>query len=168
MVFIITGAAKSDRTTVSRLLAEALGWEFVDAENLRSSGNLDAPRRSTSPGNGGPTLRVETLSAAIHFWIYEWRDVVVSCPQLTDKDRRDLSQISSLVKIVSLEQFHATDRTSIPDRSAFVSSPFHAGWHAARDCERDVLTLDSSRRVEETIAEMTALLTRSGSHVSRN
>lgn len=169
MVFIIAGATASDRNTVSKLLAETLGWEFVDAEKLRSSGNLNAPRPSTSADNAGPTLRVETLSAAIHFWVYEWRDVVVSCPKLTDKDRRELSQTSSLVRIVCLEEFHAAKRTGIPDRSAaFVSSPIHARWDAGCDCERDVLTLDSSRRVEETIAQMTALLTRSSSPGSRN
>jgi len=34
MVFIITGAAESFRNTVARLLAESLGWEFVDAASL--------------------------------------------------------------------------------------------------------------------------------------
>ena len=169
MVFIIAGATGSGRNTVSKLLAETLGWEFVDAEKLGSSGNLDAPRPSTSLDDAGPTSRLETLSAAIHFWIYEWRDVVVSCAQLTDQDRRELTQISSLVRIVCFEEFHATDRTGIPDRSAaFASSPLHAGWDKGCDCERDVLTLDPSRRVEETIAEMTALLTRSSSPGSRN
>ena len=42
MVFIITGTAESGRNAVGRLLAEALGWEYIDAENLRPSGNLEA------------------------------------------------------------------------------------------------------------------------------
>ncbi len=145
MVFIITGAAESDRNTVGRLLAEALGWEFVDAETLH-------PPADTA-------LRTETLSANIHFWIYGWRDVVVSCPALTEKERRQLSKISSLVRVVRLEVSHATGRTPILDASdRVVSSEFPAGWHAAREPGQDVLTVDLSRQLEEIIAEITAAL----------
>jgi gluconokinase len=159
MVFIITGAAESTRNTVGRLLAEALGWEFVDAESLRLPGNLDARKCGTSLANADPTLRIETLSAAINFWIYEWRDVVVSCPMLTETEQRQLSKMSSLVKIVCLEASHVTGRTRVLDRSLrVVSSEFSAEWHAARDPGPNVLTVDSSRQVEEIIAEMTAVL----------
>ena len=169
MVFIITGTAESGRNTVGMLLAEALGWEFVDAENLRPPGNLNARRYNASLANADPTSRIETLSAAINFWIYEWRDVVVSCPMLPEKDRRQLSRMSSLVKIVGLEEFHGTGRTRVFDRTAgVVSGQLHAGWHAARNSEQNVITLDSSRRVEEIIAEMTAVLMMSSCHGSRN
>ena len=158
MVFIITEAAESGRNTVGRLLAEALGWEFVDAENLHPPGSLDAPRCSSSLVND-PTLRMETLSAAITFWIHEWRDVVVSCPMLTDTDRRQLSRMSSLVKIVSLEASQATGRSPVHDRSVcVVSSEFPGGRHAARQPGQDVLTVDSCGQVEEIIAEITAVL----------
>ena len=159
MVLIITGAAELGRNTVGRLLAEALGWEFVDAENLHPPANLDARRCSTLLANADPTLRIETLSAAINFWIYEWRDVVVSCPMLTERDRRQLSKMSSLVKIVCLEASAATGRTPVLDRSGrVVRSEFAAGWQAAREPGQDVLMVDSSRQVEEIIAEIMAVL----------
>jgi len=158
MVFIITEAAESGRNTVGTLLAEALGWEFVDAENLHPPGNFDTGRCST-PYVNDPTLRIETLSAAIAFWIHEWRDVVVSCPMLTDTDRRQLSKMSSLVKIVCLQSSHATGRSPVHDQSVRVVSPeFPAGWHAARQPGQNVLTVDSCRQVEEIIAEITAVL----------
>jgi len=156
VVFIIAGAAESARHTVGRLLAEALGWEFVDAEKLRPPGNLDACRSSILLANDDRTL-FKTLSAAINFWIYEWRDVVASCPALTEGDRRQLSRMSSLVKIVCLEEYHATSRTPVLDQPVDASFQLAAGWQAARQ-PGDVLTLDSSRRVEEIVAEMTALL----------
>jgi gluconokinase len=159
MVFIITGTAESGRNTVGRLLAEALGWEYIDAENLRPSGNLEAHPCSASLANADPTLRTATLSAAINIWIYEWRDVVVSCPVLTERERRQLTRMSSLVKIVCLEDFHATGRNRFLDRSVGVASfPLLAGSNAGRTPERSVFTLDSSRQVEDIIAEMTSVL----------
>jgi len=157
MVFIITGAAESFRNAVARLLAESLGWEFVDAASLSLPSYLDRPRCCDTLTD--PTLRIESLSAAMCLWIYEWRDVVVSCPPLTERDRRQLSKMSSLVRIVCLEASQATCRTRVVDRSARIrSSPLPAVWHVSHDLPQDVLTVDSSRNVEEIIADMTAAL----------
>ena len=159
MVFIITGAAEANANTVAKLLAEAWGWELIDAEHLHPhpQDRPDARRCATSLANTDPTPRIESLWAAIHLWIYEWRDVVVSCPMLSERDRKQLSKVSSLVKIVCLEASDATGRAGVFDRSVPVaSSEFTAGWHAARDPRPDVLTVDSSRQVEEVIAEVTA------------
>jgi gluconokinase len=159
MVFIIAGTAESGRNTVGRLLAEALGWEYIDAENLRPSGNLEALRCSASFANADPTLGIGTLSAAINVWIYEWRDVVVSCPVLTEGERRQLSRMSSLVKIVCLEDFLATGRNRFLDRSVgVVRFLLPAGSNKGRTPERSVFTLDSSRQVEDIIAEITSVL----------
>ncbi len=136
MVFVITGTAESDRNIVGRLLADDLGWEFVDARNLPPSANFEARNRNPSPANADPSLRIETLLAAISFWIYEWRDVVLSCPTLTEKDRRQLSAMSSLVKILCVEASHATGRTS----------------------DKEALRTDSSGQVETLIAEIVSAL----------
>lgn len=159
MVFIITGATESGRNTVGRLLAEDLGWEFVNAENFRPTGNLDANRCGDSRANAGPMWLIEALSAAIDVWIYEWRDVVVSCPMLMEADRQRLCQKSSLVKIVHLESSLATGRAHVLDQSAGVGSQLQARWYGSQDQRRDVLTVDTSRQVEEIVAEMTAVLT---------
>src|SRR5208282_3860413 len=115
MVFVVTGTAEPDRNTVGRLLADALGWEFIDAENLHPPGNPDARRGSAALANTDPTFSIATLSAAIDLWIYEWRDVVVSCPTLTDTDRKQLYRNTSLIRIICL--------TTTPDRRSDFFDP---------------------------------------------
>jgi len=67
--------------------------------------------------------------------------------------------MSSLVKFVCLENFHATGRNRFHDRSVGVASfPLPAGSNAGRTPECSVFTLDSSRQVEDIIAEMTSVL----------
>ena len=114
MVFVIAGNVESDRNIVGRLLADNLGWEFVDGENLHPH-DFGARNRNAVP-NADPSFRMETLSAAINGWIYRWQDVVVSCPMLTETDRRRLSEISSLVKIVYSEPSHTTGAPPLLDR----------------------------------------------------
>jgi gluconate kinase len=155
MVFVITGTAESGGNTVGRLLAEDLGWEFVEAENLASSANLDPRRCSASLANTNPTLKMETLTASITPWDYEWRDVVVLCPMLTERERRQLSEMSSLVKIVCLEQSHDIDHTPSLDRSVPVAESVYADkWCATCERGQDALTVDSSQQVEKTISEI--------------
>ena len=159
MVFVVTGTSESDRNTVGRLLAQDLGWEFVDAENLHPPSNLDARNCNASLANADPSLRIETLAAAINFWIYEWRDVVISCPMLTERDRSRLSEMSSLVKIVCLEASHATGRTPSLDRLVrAVSSEYPDGWPATRESEQEALPADSVGQVDEIIAEIVSAL----------
>ncbi len=159
MVFIIMGPGQSARNTVGRLLAEALGWEFVDAENLHPLGNFDAGSGSTSLADANRILPMKTLSTAINSWIYEWRDIVVSCPELTDNDRKQLSKISSLVKIVSLEASLESCRGHVSRRSAVgISSQLPAACRTACDQGQDSLSRDSSCLVEEIIADLTAVL----------
>ncbi len=167
MVFIIMGPAQSARNTVGRLLAEALGWEFVDAENLHPLGNFDAGSRSTSLADADRISPMTTLSTAINFWIYEWLDLVVSCPELTENDRRQLSKISSLVKIVSLEASLAACRSHVSHRSdVAISSQLPAAWWTACDQGQDSLSRDSSPLVEDIIADLTAVLFTSSCHGS--
>lgn len=159
MVFIITGATESGRNTVGRLLAEDVGWEFVNAENLRPTGNLDVNRSEDSRADAGAMWLIEALSAAIDIWIYDWRDVVVSCPWLKDADRIRLCQKSSLVKIVCLEASLATGHAHGLAQSGGVESQLQARWYGSLDQRRDVPTVDTSRQVEEIVAEMTVVLT---------
>lgn len=158
MVFVVTGTTESDRNTVGRLLADDLGWEFVDGEDLHYP-DLDERNRNASLGNADPSFRMkmETLSTAINHWIYKWRDVVVSCPILTETDRRRLSEISSLVKIVCLEASHALSGSPLLDRNRpihVVGSESPDGGDAKDEPGQEVLTIDLSRQVEEIIREM--------------
>ena len=98
---------------------------------------------------------MEALSAAINFWIYEWRDVVVSCPMLTERERGQLSKTSSLVKIVCLEESYVNGCTPFFDRSVGVLASEHPdGWCATCQPEQEVLKVDSSKQVEGIVAEI--------------
>jgi gluconokinase len=159
MVFVITGTAESDTNTVGRLLADDLAWEFVDAKNLHPPAHLETRNSKYSRVNADSSLRMEALLAAINFWIYEWRDVVVSCPLLRESDRRQLSKTSLLVKVVCLETSYVNGCTNFFDRSAGVLvSEQPDGSCGTRQSEQEVLKIDSSRDVEDIVAEIVGAL----------
>jgi gluconokinase len=159
MVFVITAAADADRNTVGSLLAESLGWEFFQLDDVCPCGNPETARFRGVPADANSSLNLETLLAAIRFWVYDWRDVVLSCPMLLKTDQEQICKLSSLVKVICLETTDAAGRTHVANRSigdASTKSP--ARWHSACDARENILTLDSSREMEKIVAQITAVL----------
>ncbi len=78
---------------------------------------------------------------------------------LTEENRRRLCKMSSLVKIVCLDVSFAAGRTRVLGQSVgVVGSQFRSGWHGSREPKQNVFTIETSRQVEEIIADMTAVL----------
>jgi gluconate kinase len=152
MVLIITGPGASARNTVGRFLAEALGWEFVDAEDL-------ARRGSASQAHTGPASLIETLTAAINFWVYEWRDVVVSCPMLTETDGRQLCRDTSLVRIVYLKMSYDAGWNTMLDKPEHsMNTGLATSKHTGQCLPAKALTVDSSQGIEDIITQVISAL----------
>lgn len=126
----------------------SLGWEFVDAGNLRAPVNR---------ANVDPTL--SALFTSINVWIYEWRDVVASCAILTEKDLRQLSEISPLIRIVRLRMPQDTNLSVLADRhSPFNSDELSACKQAGARSRGNLLTINSSQRTNEIVANIVSAL----------
>jgi hypothetical protein len=99
MVIVVIGEMESSSRGVGRLLAESLGWEFADIESLLGGAATRSPL-----SNAKCPAEIEVLSHAIYSLSCEWRDVIISCPALTDKDQRQLRHDQPSVKFVRLKK----------------------------------------------------------------
>ena len=133
MVVVVMGEVESGGESVGRLLAESLGWEFADVESLACSTQARSP---LTDGERFP--QIEALSAVVDSSAREWRDLIVSCPTLTEKDRRQLRCKYPLVKFVYLTARDRTDHSLLPEDS--------------------VLSLDSSQGVERILGAVLSAL----------
>jgi gluconate kinase len=147
MVIVIMGNVESGRNRVGRLLAEHLGWEFSDLDSLHH-GTLS--RRPLD--NAGCTPRVEALFSAIDSLNYEWRDVIVSSSILDEKDQ-NLHYHHPLVKFVHLKAAEAKHDSLSSDQALGVAKSGAAmKGYVASELYDQVLTLDSSQRVEQILS----------------
>jgi len=90
MIVIVMGVVGSGKTTVGRLLAEQLSWEFADADDFHSSANVEKIRKGIGLTDADRTPWLESLHAAILQWIAERRSVVLACSALKRSYRSEL------------------------------------------------------------------------------
>ena len=154
MVIVVMGEFETSSNEVARRLAESLGWELADVENLACTVKTGSPMT-----NSQPISQMEALSAAIYSLTCEWRDVIISCPTLPDRDQRHLRHNHPLVKFVHLTAPDKTDRSLLCDPPA---GPTNSGMPGrptgGTEDNESVLSVDSSQGVEHILGAVLSTL----------
>ncbi|QLE50031.1 gluconokinase [Nostoc sp. C057] len=90
MIIIVMGVSGSGKTTIGKLLADSLGWEFSDADSFHSPENVEKMRRGIPLTEADRMPWLKDLQAAIKHWLQENKNVVLACSALKDSYRQFL------------------------------------------------------------------------------
>src|SRR2546428_4106159 len=96
------GVVGAGKTTVGKLLAEQLGWEFVDADSFHSAGNVEKIRLGIPLDDADRSPWLRAIRAAIQRWIAKKQNVVLACSALKRSYREELDG-GAEVKLVYLK-----------------------------------------------------------------
>jgi gluconokinase len=102
MIVIVMGVVGAGKTTIGRLLAEQLRWNFADADDYHPAANVEKIRRGIALDDDDRRPWLERLRAAITQWIAEGRNVVLACSALKRSYRQELD-VGSEVRFVYLK-----------------------------------------------------------------
>src|SRR5690242_2208201 len=84
------GVVGSGKTTVGRLLAARLGWEFADADDFHSPGNVRKMNQGLGLSDSDRAPWLATLRGAIERWQADGKSVVLACSALKHAYRDQL------------------------------------------------------------------------------
>jgi gluconokinase len=90
MIVIVMGVVGSGKTTVGRLLAQQLNWEFADADDFHPAVNIEKIRHGIPLGDEDRQPWLDRLREAILGWIARGRNVVLACSALKRAYRKTL------------------------------------------------------------------------------
>ncbi len=82
MILVVMGVAGAGKSTVGRLLAEALGFDFAEGDDFHPPVNVEKMRRGVPLEDADRVPWLDRLAERIDGWRAEGRDVVLSCSAL--------------------------------------------------------------------------------------
>lgn len=151
------GVVGSGKTTVGSLLAQQLGWEFVDGDSFHSPANVAKMRRGEplTDADRGPWL--QSIHEAIVGWVAQKKSVVLACSALKRSYRERLS-VAGEPTYVYLKGSYDVIRARLHARQGhFATEQLLASQFAALEepaAPENVITVDVSRMREEIVAEI--------------
>ena len=101
MIILLMGVAGAGKTTVGKLLAAQLGWEFADADDYHSAANVEKIRHGIPLTDSDRAPWLEALRALISNWLTAHKSAVLACSALK-QSYRDILRVSPEVRIVYL------------------------------------------------------------------
>jgi len=152
MIVIIMGAAGAGKTTVGRALAEALGWRFIDADDLHPPSNIDKIRSGIALTDEDRAPWLARTHDAILRASRERADLVLACSALRRDYRATLADGITDVRWVFLDGDAELLAGRLRNRPGHFAGPaIVSSQLETLERPRDALTLHAGPPVDELI-----------------
>jgi gluconokinase len=148
------GPAGSGKTTVGKLLAAELSWDFFDGDDFHSTANIEKMSRGVPLTDADRIPWLKTNHEAMLQWQAEGRNVVLACSALK-RSYRELLGINSDVKLVYLKGAYELLRERLRSRKGhYAGEQLLASQLADLEEPADALTIDAAGSPAEIAAEI--------------
>ena len=154
MIVILMGVVGSGKTTVGRLLAAELGWEFADADDFHPPANVEKIRRGISLNDEDRDPWLDCLRDAIIGWSAERRNAVLACSALKQSYRLRL-QTAPDMQFVYLKGSAELIASRLRARHGhFANESILTGQFADLEEPGQALTVDIAYSPEEIVLQI--------------
>lgn len=157
MIVIVFGVSGAGKTTVGKLLAQKLGWKFVEADDFHSKANIEKMHRGVPLTDEDRQPWLDHLRELIRPCVESGENAVLACSTLKRAYRQRL-RVSGEVKFVFLYGDYALTEKQLRRRHGHFMNPELLRSQFA-DLEEptpdeDVLTVELGRTPEELADEI--------------
>src|SRR4029077_567546 len=162
MVILVMGIEGSGKTTVGKLLAERLHWEFADADDFHSAANKEKMKQGIALTDADRAPWLAAIQAQIWRWIARKKNGVITCSALKQSYRDVLLSPPSGVdgsadeiKTVYLHGTYALIVERLRQRQGhFASEALLASQFATLEEPRGAISIDVSETPDQIVAEI--------------
>jgi len=154
------GAAGSGKTTVGKLLAAQLSWDFLEADDFHPSANIEKMSRGIGLTDKDRLPWLESIRDTMLEWQAQGRNVVVACSALKRSYRELLGVYSNPdIKLAYLKGSRDLLRDRLHSRSGhYAGEQLLASQLADLEEPQDGLVLNAAGSPEELASEIRSKL----------
>ncbi len=144
MIIILMGVSGSGKTTIGKLLANDLGWDFYDADDFHPTQNIAKMSRGLALSDEDRQPWLQSLQALILDCLKSGKQIVIACSALKEIYRTSLS-VNDNVKFIYLKGSFEQIKARLTYRQDhFMPSDLLADQFATLEEPRDAVLIDIS------------------------
>jgi gluconokinase len=148
------GPAGSGKTTVGKLLATELSWDFFDGDDFHPPANIEKMSRGVPLTDADRIPWLNSIRRAMLQWQADERNVILACSALK-RSYRDLLGINAGVKLVYLKSTYELLRERLRSRKGhYAGEQLLASQLKDLEEPMDAITIDASGSPAEIVAEI--------------
>jgi gluconokinase len=153
MIVIVMGVSGSGKTTVGKLLAESLHWDFSDADDFHSPKNIEKMSLGIPLEDVDRIPWLLQLQTAIDTWLLENKNVVLACSALKLSYREMLCRDQEQMKIFYLKVSVQLLRERLKNReNHYMKADLLSSQLATLEEPQDAIVIDASQSLEVIVS----------------
>jgi gluconokinase len=154
MILIVMGVTGAGKTTVGRMLASELKWEFADADDFHPAGSVEKMRRGIALSDEDRRPWLDRLREAITRWVGGGKNVVLACSALKRSYRQQLV-VGPEVRFVYLKGSSGLIAGRLRARAGhFAGEAILAGQFADLEEPQDAVSVEIGPAPEQIVSEI--------------
>jgi len=154
VIVVVMGVTGAGKTTIGVLLAQRLGWEFVDADSFHSPANVEKIRQGIALDDADRAPWLSAIRKAMEGWVAAEKSMVLACSALKQSYRDELF-IAGQTKFVYLKGSYELIARRLRQRHGhFASETILASQFAALEEPDDAITVEIDHTGEEIVADI--------------
>jgi gluconokinase len=162
MIIVVMGVAGSGKTTVGKMLADAMECSFLEGDALHSKENIDKMTRGIPLTDSDRVSWLLAIHARILDFVARGQDLVVACSALKQQYRRMLAN-GIAISWVYLKGSPALIRFRLKDRAGhFMKPEMLASQFEALEEPQDALVADISASPQVIVKQVLSQLASTG------
>lgn len=162
MMVIVMGVSGCGKTTVGRLLARELGYEFLDADDLHPQANVAKMAQGVALTDDDRWPWLDAIVAAMHERAARGSGAVIACSALKEAYRDRLRRGGGAVdevRVVYLKGDASTIAARLASRSDhYMPASLLASQFAALEEPSEAIVVDIRQTTEEQVRQIAAAL----------
>jgi gluconokinase len=156
-MLVVMGVSGSGKSTIARRLADTLGWDFLDGDDLHPPANVARMRAGVPLEDADRWPWLEAIAAWMTQTLARGRSAVVACSALRRVYRDRLRRAAPLVRFVYLDVAHAELARRMRGRTHFMPPALLGSQLATLEepaSDEPAWRVDANGTVEDTLAQV--------------